>query len=31
MHKFLFYDKVYYMPVHVSSSMCSSSFWPPDN
>jgi len=25
MHKFLFYNKIYYMPVHVSSTMCSSS------
>jgi len=25
MHKFLFYNKIYYMPLHVSSAMCSSS------
>jgi hypothetical protein len=24
MHKFLFYNKIYYMPLHVSSTMCSS-------
>ena len=23
MHKFLFYHKIYYMPLHVSSTMCS--------
>jgi len=25
MHKFLFYNKIYYMPLHVSSTVCSSS------
>jgi len=25
MHKFLFYNKIYYMPLHVSSTVFSSS------